>query len=99
MNEAFSRHHRMMSQAFSDPGSQHRALDGGVTGHGQHRALDGARGGATGHGGHYHSSSTVMHFSNSGNGAPTFYHASSSETSGPGGVSGHHNGKTLIRKT
>ncbi len=81
MNETFSRHHRMMSSAFGegfmDPGRgrSHRALDGAVAPPGRDT------------GGHYHTNSTVMHFSNTGNGTPTFYHATSSETSGPGGVS------------
>ena len=75
MNETFSRHHRMMNEAFGGAGTLNQP------GRGRHRSLD------MGHGGHFHSSSSVMTFSNTGNGQPTFYHATSSETAGPGGVS------------
>ena len=33
-----------------------------------------------------YSSSSVMTYSNNGNGEPTYYHATSSERKGPGGV-------------
>ena len=37
--------------------------------------------------GHFHSSSSVMHYSSVGGAAPKVYSASSSVTQGPGGVS------------
>lgn len=37
--------------------------------------------------GHYFSSSSVMHYSNTAGSEPQVYHATSSVTSGPGGVS------------
>ena len=44
--------------------------------------------GSRGNNGHFYSSSSVMHFSNTGGGnQPQVYHATSSVTSGPGGVS------------
>ena len=49
-----------------------------------------AAGGGPGNGpgnGHYYSSSSVMHFSNTGGSEPQMYRATSSVTSGPGGVS------------
>ena len=47
----------------------------------------GFRGSQVGDNGHYFSSSSVMHYSSSGDGAPKVYSASSSVTQGPGGVS------------
>ena len=45
--------------------------------------------------GHFYSSSSVMSYSNSGDGAPRVYQASSSTRQGPGGVSSYSHKKNI----